>query len=666
MALAVGRRAAPAREPVSAPAPERNTVSRAVQTLLCLLTLIVLAPVMVAIAVAVRASSRGPIFYRGQRVGKDERIFTIYKFRTLSVGAETQIGARLLKEDDQVYTPIGRFLKKWKLDELPQLFNVLRGEMMLVGPRPVRPIFLERFKQEIPRYALRFRVRPGATGIAQLRGGYWTEPRNKLRYELVYIQNQSLWLDLWLMGLTFVKIFNRFVTASVVLSALFLFASFFPTRLYPWLYVSILGVRVNLLYLAIMFFGLWMLAKKTYTHRLHLYRSPVYLPMAGFAAVGIVSSLCSIDAETGLRGTVYYLVTGFLVTLALLNTRLGRAATRSATTMVGLACFVLSLAGLFELAMVKHSVLGSVSATEAVAPASTWAIKGTFAQPNVLAAYLVLGFPLLLCQLIHARTRDGRDFWLVATTLAFTSILLTQDLLGLLALLVACAVFLAYASSRTVPLLFCLFLVPVLAFGPWDDSMAPHKAYRALRVKFGEEVRILSRVSLPQLVLGSGPRSLDPHPGQDHPPSPALARAAARNTYLSLVLETGIFGALLMLSIIAVALRAIQQGARRATDPYQRSLLWGIFASGIGSLISMSGVNVFFQISLQVFFWGLIGLGLAVATHLVGVRSFVTIWRFGDERPRLGDPARRREPRLALPGSHPARAVASETSGGAP
>jgi putative colanic acid biosynthesis UDP-glucose lipid carrier transferase len=104
--------------------------------------LLLLSPVMLLVALGVKLGSRGPVFYRGQRVGKDERIFDIFKFRTLQVDAEKQIGARLLTEGDSVYTPIGKFLKKWKLDELPQLFNVLKGDMSLVGPRPVRPIFL--------------------------------------------------------------------------------------------------------------------------------------------------------------------------------------------------------------------------------------------------------------------------------------------------------------------------------------------------------------------------------------------------------------------------------------------------------------------------------------------------------------------------------------------
>src|SRR5262245_18460528 len=295
----------------------------------------------------------------------------------------------------------------------------MKRHMSLFGPCPVRPSFLDRFKQEIPGYARRFRVRPGATGLAQLRGGYWTEPRNKLRYEVVYIRHQSLLLDLKLMGLTFIKIFNRFVTASVVLAALFLFASFFPSSLYPWLYVTIGRMRLNLLYLAIAFFGIWMVAKKTYSNRLYVYRSPVYLPMACFAAAGVVSAFFSRDPETALRGTAYYVVTGFLVAVTLLNARLTGDVARSAATLAGLSCFALSLLGLIELAGVKHLVLAGSAGLESVRAASTWAIRATFSNPDVLAAYLVLGFPLLLCQLINARTRNGRDLWLVATTVSF-------------------------------------------------------------------------------------------------------------------------------------------------------------------------------------------------------------------------------------------------------
>ncbi len=633
-------------------AGRESAISRALQVLLCLIAVAVLSPVMLAVAAAVRCTSRGPICYRGKRVGKDERVFEILKFRTLVVDAEQRIGARLLKEEDQVYTPIGKFLKKWKLDELPQLLNVIKGDMGLVGPRPVRPIFLDAFKREIPNYALRFQVRPGATGLAQLRGGYWTEARNKLRYELVYIRNQSLWFDLWLMALTIVKIFNRFVTTGAVLAGLFLFASLFPASLYPWLYVSVSGTKVNLAYLAIATLGVWMLARKTYSNHLLIYRSAVYWPMVVFVVIGVGSALFSADPETAVRGTVYYLATGFVVAVALMNTRLTVGTARSAATLVGLACFLLSLLGLFELALIKHSVFdGDGSGLRTAAT-----IKATFATSTVLSAYLVLGFPLLLCQLVHARTRDGRDFWLVATTIAFTSILLTQNLFGLLALLIACAVFLAVTSSRAVPLLVCLFLVPVLLFGPRDQVAGPGPVYRSVAAKVSQEWRVLRTVPLRQLALGSGPKTLDPRAEPIPGVRPDLVRLASGNTHLALVLETGILGWLTMLGIIAVALRLISRGARRATDPYVRSLCWAIFSSGLGFLVSMSGFHAFYQISLQVLFWGLLGLGMGLVIQLGGARrARLTIWRFGDERPRKAKrkaKVRHQPGRFALDPSH--------------
>ena len=121
-----------------------------IQRLIAAGGLLLLSPLIALVAVAVRASSPGPVLYRGTRVGRGMREFTIFKFRTLRVGAEGEIGARILAPRDTFYTPIGRFLKRTKLDELPQLWNVLRGEMNFVGPRPVRPVFLQEFITTIP------------------------------------------------------------------------------------------------------------------------------------------------------------------------------------------------------------------------------------------------------------------------------------------------------------------------------------------------------------------------------------------------------------------------------------------------------------------------------------------------------------------------------------
>jgi lipopolysaccharide/colanic/teichoic acid biosynthesis glycosyltransferase len=131
------------------------------------MSLVLLAPLFFIIGLLIKFTSPGPILYRGLRLGKDGGIFTIYKFRILQVSAEEKVGGRLLTGRDAYYIIcIGKFLKRTKLDELPQLVNILKGEMNLVGPRPIRPIFLEKLCDDIPRYPLRFAVKPGMTGLA--------------------------------------------------------------------------------------------------------------------------------------------------------------------------------------------------------------------------------------------------------------------------------------------------------------------------------------------------------------------------------------------------------------------------------------------------------------------------------------------------------------------
>ncbi len=158
--------------------------------------LLVLAPVLALAALAVRLTSPGPVLYRQERVGRDRRTFTIYKLRSMRLDAEAASGEVLAEVGDPRLTPIGAFLRRFRIDEIPQLQNVLEGSMSLVGPRPERPGFVERHLAEVPGYAERFSVAPGLTGLAQVNGDYHSSPQNKLRYELAYIANWSLGLDL--------------------------------------------------------------------------------------------------------------------------------------------------------------------------------------------------------------------------------------------------------------------------------------------------------------------------------------------------------------------------------------------------------------------------------------------------------------------------------------
>ncbi|MFO0599182.1 MAG: undecaprenyl-phosphate glucose phosphotransferase [Myxococcaceae bacterium] len=180
-----------------APLEGWNRIAKRVfDLLLSALALLFLSPVMLIVAVLVKLTSRGPVLYAQERMGIDGQLFHMYKFRTMKVDAE-RAGAQFATADDPRRTPIGTFLRRFSFDELPQFWNVLTGDMSLVGPRPERPVFIEEFKKQIPRYHLRHMVKSGITGWAQvngLRGN--TSIKDRIDYDLYYIENWSMLFDL--------------------------------------------------------------------------------------------------------------------------------------------------------------------------------------------------------------------------------------------------------------------------------------------------------------------------------------------------------------------------------------------------------------------------------------------------------------------------------------
>lgn len=182
-----------------------RVMKRVVDLILGVVLFVVFLPVMLLLALLVRITSRGPIFFSQERVGLDGKTFSIYKFRTMKVDAESS-GARFAVRDDPRVTLIGGFLRQFSLDELPQLVNVIRGNMSLVGPRPERPVFIREFRKHIPKYMLRHKVQAGMTGWAQVHG--WrgnTSIEKRIEYDLYYIEHWSLMLDLKILGLTLVN-----------------------------------------------------------------------------------------------------------------------------------------------------------------------------------------------------------------------------------------------------------------------------------------------------------------------------------------------------------------------------------------------------------------------------------------------------------------------------
>jgi lipopolysaccharide/colanic/teichoic acid biosynthesis glycosyltransferase len=164
-----------------------------------LVVLIVSLPLTILTAILIKLTSEGPILYKQQRIGKDGKVFTLYKFRTMIQDAEKQLGPVLAAENDTRVTKVGRFLRDTRLDEIPQLLNVILGQMSLVGPRPERPYFVKRHKALME---IRLAVRPGLTGLAQVRNAYDLHPNHKIKYDYLYIQRRSLLLNLYILAKT--------------------------------------------------------------------------------------------------------------------------------------------------------------------------------------------------------------------------------------------------------------------------------------------------------------------------------------------------------------------------------------------------------------------------------------------------------------------------------
>jgi lipopolysaccharide/colanic/teichoic acid biosynthesis glycosyltransferase len=173
---------------------------RVLDVVLSLVFLVVALPAMALIALTILLTSGRPIFYRGERVGRAGRFYAMLKFRTLRSGAEERLGLhlgpQLVERTRAEYTLVGRWLRRTQLDELPQLFNVLKGDMSLVGPRPIRPRFFAQLVDELPAYWQRLVVRPGLTGFAQVRRGYETSMAEKLAHDLEWIADRSVGLYL--------------------------------------------------------------------------------------------------------------------------------------------------------------------------------------------------------------------------------------------------------------------------------------------------------------------------------------------------------------------------------------------------------------------------------------------------------------------------------------
>ena len=181
---------------------EQCFFKRMIDILGSLILIVPAAPIMLITAIVIKLYDGGPVLYKQVRCTKDQREFYIMKFRSMRTDAEKDGVARLASKNDDRITPVGRFIRKCRIDELPQLFNILKGDMSFIGPRPERPEIIAQYLEVMPEFALRMKVKAGLAGFAQIYGKYNTTPYDKLKLDLTYIQNYSIWMDLKLMLLT--------------------------------------------------------------------------------------------------------------------------------------------------------------------------------------------------------------------------------------------------------------------------------------------------------------------------------------------------------------------------------------------------------------------------------------------------------------------------------
>ena len=194
---------------------EQKLMKRTLDLVMALLGFIIASPFMLVTAIAIKAYDGGPILYKQKRLTTGGKRFYVYKFRSMIVGAEKKSGAVLAKENDDRITPIGKIIRKIRFDELPQLLNIIKGDMSFVGPRPERPEIARKYEETMPEFKYRLKTKAGLTGYAQVMGKYNTTPYDKLKMDLMYIERQSLLLDLRIMLMTVKIVFTPSATEGV-------------------------------------------------------------------------------------------------------------------------------------------------------------------------------------------------------------------------------------------------------------------------------------------------------------------------------------------------------------------------------------------------------------------------------------------------------------------
>jgi hypothetical protein len=530
--------------------------------------------------------------------------FHIFKFRTMHVGAEQKIGKRLVQQGEDHFTPIGRFLRRYRLDELAQLLNVLNGDMNLVGPRPVRPVFLEDHKRNVPGYGKRFFVRPGITGKAQVRGGYYTSPRHKLFYEILYIRNRNVLMDLNLILLTFLRVMNRIFTTGFLLAWLLLMALVLPKEIQQELTVQAGPVSLNLMYFVPPLIALWhVFARQVGDTRLYALRTPADRWLVGFLAVGLCIVPFSRVPVEALKGVAWYLTNGVVVFYIVLNSRL---VTERRTMLINTLLICAALAGLLSLDDLLERALRPQP-------------SGQSGMATVLAGLAIVTAPFALARWQQAQVSWRRAAYALAGVVLVGTSLLTFRKAGLLCLVVAAIIYLWREHRR---LAFVIGLAYVSAIGTLTATETAGYGMTSLAAELRgdaqRQAQVLDHVQPMRLAVGVGARSLPAHAMKDdvhraarQGRSPKVP--ATHNTWLSLLAEHGVLGFAFFLGFFACSIRLMVRATRRITDTAVRRDLWAATAGLIGFAGYMGTADLFYRLPMLLVFFCVAGLGVGTA-----------------------------------------------------
>ena len=593
------------------------------------LSLILLSPVLMVTALLVRLTSKGPIFYRGKRVGKHMEEFQILKFRTMEMGAEEKIGARLTTADDPYFTPVGRFLKATRLDELPQLMNVLRGEMNLVGPRPVRPIFLADHLSKFPNYWRRFLVRPGMTCISHVSGGFYSPVRQRLRHDLMYVENRSVGLDVQIFFWTVMKVLGRWLQPTIFLVFLFLIASYLPPNLMAHFYVRIGGAPYNAFYLLSLLVVGFLLGRGVQVSRFVIYRTPLNWFIGAFAIVSFLSVIDSSQKLAALRGTGFLWATGILPALMIIHSEISGRWAKKTLEFLALCTGLTASLGVFSWSLHVYQSLRQAPPTLAwtarlvLAPRAS----GLWGEPIVFASYVAVGLPLVFLLADGKLSRWSERIAKLAISLGILAVLVSQSRTALAALLVS-GPLLIWKFSRKKALAF-LLLVPItyaIVMRAFPERFSPPLVFQEVENHLKQGVQTIESMKGTEYLWGAGAKTTE-----DKKERPALY--AIGSLPLHLFVEYGALGSLVVAVLLGQVLALCFFRGQRA-DPATREELWCLGCSIVAFLVAANGFPAFYQFSTQLMIWAVLALPCGIVVRRdrkPGERIIWRIRRHGDD-----------------------------------